>query len=318
LSKLGEQLFSQVAEHVAKGRIRLAIVGLTPAGLELMAAAEEIGGHAALFDPTKETNSQPHLSPWADLAEFEPDVVVIASDEDKERLLLAAALILDGRPAPHCVLGGLKHQEVSDSRFADLEAPALVPSYATGHPHTRVHLFDCLRSAGAHGHSGAIVELGAFKGGTSVWLAKAAEQLGLHDSPVIAFDAWDGFPPRRSLLDLYEHPRCVFRDFEAVRSYTEPYGIELVAGDIYETAPSRLANEPVLLAFVDTDNYSGTRRALETIVPNLVAGGSIVFDHYFTTSDYVYTIGERIAAQQALSEAGFFHLHGTGVFLKTD
>jgi O-methyltransferase len=132
---------------------------------------------------------------------------------------------------------------------------------------------------------------------------------------VIGFDAWDGFPPRRSLLDLYEHPRCVFRDLEAVRAYTEPYGIELVAGDIFETAPRRLNDQPVLLAFVDTDNYSGTRAALKPIVANLVPGGAIVFDHYFTTPDYVYTVGERIAANEAISDAGLLHLSGTGVFI---
>jgi len=159
------------------------------------------------------------------------------------------------------VLGGLGHQDARDPVFDELEAPALVTSYATGHPYTRAHLYDCLRSAAAHGRSGAVVELGAFKGGTAVWLAKAVGRLGLRDTPVIAFDAWDGFPPRRSLLDLYEHPRCVFRDLDGIRRATEPYGIELVPGDIFETAPARLPREPVLLAFVDTDNYSGARAA---------------------------------------------------------
>jgi len=165
------------------------------------------------------------------------------------------------------------------------------------------------------GRRGAVVELGAFKGGTSVWLAKATAGLGLSDCPVIAFDAWDGFPPRRSLLDLYEHPRCVFRDLEAVRAYTMPYGIELVVGDIRETVPRRLVKDPVLLAFIDTDNYSGTQAALEPILTNLVTGGAIVFDHYYTTADYPYTVGERIAAEQVLGDAGLLHLHGTGVFV---
>jgi hypothetical protein len=34
-----------------------------------------------------------------------------------------------------------------------------------------------------------------------------------------------------------------------------------------------------------------------------------------TTPDYVYTVGERIAATEALQEAALLHLHGTGVFV---
>lgn len=318
MTRPADELLEGLSSYLAAGDLRVAVLGLSGEALEVLDGAESFGAAAAIFDPDAEPGIHPRLLPWAELAGFGPQVIVIASDEGKEDLLSAAASALDGTPVPHCVLAGLGHQgRMEDPLFERLEAPALVPSYATGHPYTRAHLYDCLRDAATHGRSGAIVELGAFKGGTSVWLAKAARGLGLTGSPVIAFDSWDGFPPRRSLLDLYEHPRCIFRDIEAVRAYTKPYGIELVSGDIYETVPERLADEPVLLSFVDTDNYSGTRRALEVILPNLVAGGAIVLDHYFTTDDYVYTVGERIAAREALGESGLLNLRGTGVFLKT-
>jgi O-methyltransferase len=316
MSVFAAGLIEQSTAHLAAGRTKVGVIGLGPVALEVSTALEALGGEVAVFDPRQPNGGHPPLSRWEDLAATKPSLVVIASDADKELLLRLAAEVLDGQsPLPEVVLAGLAHQEAIDDLFEELDAPALVRSYATGHPHTRVHLYECLRAAAAKGREGAIVELGAFKGGTSVWLAKAATALGLHNSPVIGFDAWDGFPPRRSLLDLYEHPRCVFRDLEAVRAYTEPYGIELVAGDIRETAPARLAGESVLLAFVDTDNYSGARAALEPIVANLLPGGAIVLDHYFTTSDYAYTVGERIAASEAFRDAGLFHLHGTGVFI---
>jgi O-methyltransferase len=317
MTRTADELLEGLTRYLAAGDLGVAILGLTGEALEVLGGAESLGAAAAIFDPDAGPGTHPRLLPWAELADFGPQVIVIASDEGKEGLLTAAASALDGSTIPHCVLAGLGHQDREDALFEHLEAPALVPSYATGHPHTRAHLYDCLRDASTHGRSGAIVELGAFKGGTSVWLAKAARRLGLTSSPVIAFDYWDGFPPRRSLLDLYEHPRCVFRDIDAVRAYTQPHGIELVPGDIYETVPDRLPDEPVLLAFVDTDNYSGTRRALEFILPNLVPGGAIVLDHYFTTDEYVYTVGERIAAREALGGSGLLNLRGTGVFLKT-
>ena len=128
-------------------------------------------------------------------------------------------------------------------------------------------------------------------------------------------DSWAGFPPRRSVLDLYEHPRCVFTDLEAVRAYVEPFGVKLIAGDISDTY-RQLEGVPLLLAFFDTDNYSPARAALELCADQLVVGGSIVFDHVATVPDYIDTLGERMAAYEVLGARAFLHLHGTGVFTK--
>lgn len=319
MSKLEHDLRAQLTEQLAHGRSRVAILAASPEAIALAADVRRLAGTDALvgiFDPDVSEVAWP-MRPWPELAHARAEVLAIASDAGKERLLTAAAALLDPTgQLPEVILTGTAHQQFADPLFAELGAPAMVPSYATGHPHTRVHLYQSLLFAAAHELSGAVVELGAFKGGTTVWLARAVARLGLKDTTVIGFDSWDGFPPRRSLLDLYEHPRCVFTDLAAVRAYTEPYGIELVPGDIAVTAPQRLASEPVLLAFIDTDNYSGTRAALDTIIPNLITGGAIVFDHYATTRDYLYTIGERLAAKQALAGSGLLHLHGNGVFIK--
>lgn len=319
MSEMSEVLIAEAAAALGSGAARVAVIGLCAEALVVTAALEELGGEVSIFDPRPESTEHPRIRQWSELGPSDPDLVVIALDAEKEKLLRAVADVLDKKdPLPQVVLAGLGHQGQVDSLFEDLEAPALVPSYATGHPYTRAHLYDCMKAAAANGREGAIVELGAFKGGTSVWLAKAAAALGLRNCPVIGFDAWDGFPPRRSLLDLYQHPRCVFKDIDAVRRYTEPYGIELVIGDIADTAPVRLKSVPVLLAFVDTDNYSGARAALEMIVENVVPGGAIVLDHFHTTGEYTYTVGERIAASEVLANSGFLHLSGTGVFVNLD
>ena len=234
MSSFSATLLRNITELLADSPGRTAILGHTSTGLEAAALVRRLAGEAALigvFDPDLQVPTS-GVQPWDTLTPSSPEVLVIAADAGKERLLLAAATALDEHgPLPRVALAGIAHQEQPvDEIFDTLEAPALVPSYATGHPHTRAHLYDCLASAATTGRSGAIVELGAFKGGTSVWLAKAAAALGLHDTPVIAFDSWDGFPPRRSLLDLYEHPRCIFRDIDAVRAYTAPHNIETGRG----------------------------------------------------------------------------------------
>lgn len=294
------------------------ILGATAAGLEVQAQLLALGlGRfcIGLTAPGAITTAS-YLLPWQAAVEQPVTYLVVADDQDKRELLNAyEASAPTGPPFPRVILSGIAHLNFRDELYDELNAPALVPSYATGYPFTRVHIFQHLQAAAANGLSGAIVELGAFKGGTTAWLAGVADRLHL-DGPVLAFDSWDGFPPRRSLLDMYEHPRCVFKDIESVRAYLEPRGVELVLGDIADTAPARLANTPVLLAFVDTDNFSPAFAALQTLRDNVVAGGAIVFDHYTTTEDYIYTLGERIAGQRALVDHGFMQVHGTGIFVR--
>jgi hypothetical protein len=89
----------------------------------------------------------------------------------------------------------------------------------------------------------------------------------------------------------------------------------VVAGDIAETY-KRLDGMPLLLCFFDTDNYTPAVPALELCADQLVSGGAIVFDHYATLPDFIYTLGERMAADEALADRGLLHLHDTGVFVK--
>jgi O-methyltransferase len=294
---------------------RIALLGFTAATLAVDRALREAGlQHRILgiYDDPAPSGCRP----LSDLREQAHDLVVIGDDANKATILSAYRSTVGELPRPPAVvLAGTAHLDYRDPDFELLNAPALVPSYATGSPHTREHLFQCLQAAAAHDLRGAIVEFGAFKGGTTAWLARVAAHLGLIDSPVIGFDSWAGFPPRRSVLDLYEHPRCVFTDLDAVRTYTEQFGVQLVPGDITETY-RQLEGRPLLLCFVDTDNYSPARAALELCAEQLVVGGSIVFDHVATTSDYVDTLGERMAAYEVLSPLGFLHLHRTGVFTK--
>jgi predicted O-methyltransferase YrrM len=302
---------------VKNDRTRAVLLGFTVTSFTVRAALGHLGLGArivGIFDPELPNGQEPDVPPWSGLSEVEADLVVICDDTGKERLLRAFAE-LSGASGVDVVLAGMAHLDYRDPLYAELDAPAMVPSYATGHPHTRVHIFQFLQSAAAAGLQGAVVELGAFKGGTTAWLAKLVDRFDLK-AHVIGFDSWAGFPPRRSILDLYTHPRCVFTDVSTVRAYLEPLGVELVVGDIADTAPRRLEGVSILLAFVDTDNYSGSRRALETIVPNLVPGGAVILDHYWTTPEYLYTIGERMAAQDVLGGAGLLQVHGTGVFVK--
>lgn len=318
IDAFADVLVARTLERIAeRAPRRIAVLGFTPAGLAVHAALTASGIDirvVGIFDDAPAADGL--ARPIAALAELKHDLLVVASDENKAECLLAyRSAVGEHRNPPDVVLAGIRHLEFRDEQFDRLNAPALVPSYATGSPYTREHLFQCLKGAAQAGRRGAIVEFGAFKGGTTAWLARVAADLGLDECRVIAFDSWAGFPRRRSVLDLYDHPRCVFTDLDAVRAYVAPFGVELIPGDIAETY-TVLAGEPLLLCFFDTDNYSPTRAALTLCAEQLVIGGSIVFDHVATTPDFVETLGERIAAYEVLSVPGFLHLHGTGVFTR--
>lgn len=318
-SALAHDLLSQLLPRLLSEPGPVLLLGRTAAAFQLTVQLQTLGlaDHLlGIADPaTPGDGHPPSTLPWGRTATLEPRYLVVCSDAHKEALL--RRFVSDRNTAaalPTVVLSGMTHLAFADAAFAESDAPALVPSYATGYPNTRIHMFQHLQAAARNGLAGAIVEFGAFKGGTTAWLARTARQLGL-DVSVLAFDAWDGFPPRRSLLDMYEHPRCVFRDLPAVHGYLEPLGVELVEGDISDTA-ARLQDTPVLLAFIDTDNYSPAHAALRAVAENVIPGGAIVFDHYTTSSDYLYTLGERMAGQDVLRDRGFLHIHDSGVFIR--
>jgi O-methyltransferase len=316
-SALANDLLDQLLTKLVAQPGTILLLGRTAAALRVRAQLFDLGFGEQILgvaDPDVLIADEPWSLGWEEISRH-TDYVVVASDADKERLLSRFTKERGGGDGlPTLLLSGMGHLDFRDRDYDWTDAPALVPSYATGYPFTRVHMFQHLQAAAANGLNGAIVEFGAFKGGTSAWLARTARFLGL-DSRVYAFDSWDGFPPRRSVLDLYEHPRCIFRDLAAVRAYLDPFGVELVEGDIVVTAEV-LEDIPILLGFVDTDNYSPAHAALTAIADNVVPGGAIVFDHFTTTADYLYTLGERMAAREVLATRGFLQIHGSGVFLK--
>lgn len=252
------------------------------------------------------------MRPFQALSEATCGVLVVAADVEKEDLLCAALPFICG--TPKVIVAGYGHLGFRDAVFDEELAQLLVPSLANGYPHSLVHLYQCLANAARPGLAGVVAEFGMFKGGTTMFLSRLIERLG-QSWPVIGFDTFGGFPPRRSALDMYDHPGCVFTDLAAVRRYLDGRDIEIVSGDITETW-RRLEVEDLVLSFIDTDNYTPARAALDVARERTVPGGAIVFDHFTGTSRFRYTLGERIAGRILLDDSRWFHLHGTGVFYR--
>jgi O-methyltransferase len=296
-----------------------AVLGLTPVALRLLASLATTGldrAVTAIYTPHGDHSPGSPLTvpvrPLAALGEAGHRVLVVAADAEKEDLLLAALPHIAG--TPKVIVAGYGHLAFRDRAFDEAQSQLLVPSLANGYPHSLAHLYQCLANAARLGLSGTVAEFGIFKGGTTMFLSRVIERLGV-TWPVIGFDTFGGFPPRRSPLDMYDHPDCVFTDQASVRRYLDGRDIEIVAGDIAETC-RRLEGEDLVLTFIDTDNYTPASAALEVVRDRTVPGGAIVFDHFTGTDRFRYTLGERIAAQALLDDPRWFNLHGTGVFYR--
>lgn len=314
------KLLEDTESQILGGGGLVGVLGLTPVTLRLLASLGSVGlsrAVEAVYASAEEgSTAAPALSapvrPLQALRDAKSGVLVVAADAEKEDLLQAALPFISG--TPKVIVAGYGHLAFRDGLFQEEQAELLVPSLANGYSNSLIHLYQCLVNAARLELSGVVAEFGIFKGGTTMFLSRVIERLGMN-WPVIGFDTFDGFPPRRSPLDMYDHPGCVFTDVAAVRRYLDWRDIEIVAGDIADTA-RRLESEDVVLSFIDTDNYTPARAALKVVRERTVPGGAIVFDHFTGSNKFRYALGERIAARALLDDPGWFHLHGTGVFYR--
>lgn len=311
------KLLEDVERELLGGARSVGILGLTSVTLRLLTSLAPSGlitAVEAIYATGAVLENGPPLSipvrPFAALTESRHDVLVLAADEDKEDLLRAALPFVQG--TPKVIVAGYGHLRFRDTVFREELAQLLVPSLANGYPNSLTHIYQCLTNAARLNLRGVVAEFGMFKGGTTMFLSRVIERLGM-DWRVIGFDTFGGFPPRRSLLDMYDHPDCVFDDLAAVQRYLRGRNVEIVPGDIVETC-HRLDEEDLVLSFIDTDNYTPAKAALDIVQQCTVIGGAIVFDHFTGVDRFRYTLGERIAASVLLDDARYFHLHGTGVF----
>jgi hypothetical protein len=310
-------LKEKVIEKIREGKKQLVVWGLTPSCLQLLSEIHQAGLLDRIVgvvdsDPCKQGQTVDHLKVVApdEIKNLAVDVLVIASDEEKETILRQFAAI-DQR-TPEVVLSGSKHYAFRNALFEEVVSSLPVRSIAGGYPLMLTHIFQCLEYLVSSGCNGAVAEFGVFQGGTFAIIGKTLRRLGWAGK-IYGFDLFGEPVTRRSVMDVFS-PGKYSPDYDTVKRYCEPYGVDLIRGDISETHKI-LKGVPLMFSFFDTDYYTPTRAALEMCYEQTVQGGVIAFDHYFSEG-WEDTIGERIAAREALEGKPVFHLHGTGIFLK--
>ena len=105
-----------------------------------------------------------------------------------------------------------------------------------------------------------------------------------------------------SILASSYDPEALDKLQEAIKRHRLEHRVEIVIGDITQTLPKYLADNPgfrISLLHCDLDAYAPTRVTLESAWPRLVAGGLAVFDDYG-----IPWWGEADAVDEFLSSLG--------------
>ena len=150
---------------------------------------------------------------------------------------------------------------------------------------------------------GAIVEIGSFKGRSTVMLAKVASHYS--GDPVVAID------PHNSpiLLDHQADPEASsYRDFVAsMQAAGVSHHVE--AHRAYSTDVASSWNRPIRLLWIDGDHsYEGAKKDLDGFFPHLAPGGVVAFhDALNEFPGPIRVFVEDVLRSDRFGPAGFVH-----------
>jgi len=112
-------------------------------------------------------------------------------------------------------------------------------------------------------HSQNVVEVGAYKGASTVYLSLAAHKVGKR---VKSFELFSGLPTSDSLLDPGFYPGQYSSELAEYEQQVANYGIrdvvDLVIGDARQTLLPAIENEGFSVAFLDVDVYEVMKELL--------------------------------------------------------
>lgn len=249
---------------------------------------------------------------YYDLNNISYDAVIIPYNKEKEEVLIT--FMKYEKQITKIIISGNENYSFSDKAYNNILRSCSVKPKSGGYPNILVHIFQSIKYLSKNQKFGDVAEFGVYQGGTTVFIAKTLQYFN-NPSKIYGFDTFTGFPPPKTSLDLFYEKKYQLTNYDTVKKYCLPYNIELVEGDILDTCDI-LKERRLSFVFFDTDNYSPTRKALDICVSQLIPGGILAFDHFYSP-DWLLTVGERIAAKQVLDQhENIVNLHGTGIFFK--
>lgn len=165
--------------------------------------------------------------------------------------------------------------------------------------------------------SGAILEVGVYRGGTGAIIAKAAEKSGIKTTVYLA-DTFTGVVKASKEDSRYKGGEHADTSEEKVKQLLRSLDIgnvEILKGIFPEDTAHLIKEEQFRFCHIDVDVYQSSKDILEWLWEKILPGGMIVFDDYgFSGTDGVTQVVEE---QRTRKDALVLHnLNGHGIIIK--
>jgi hypothetical protein len=134
-----------------------------------------------------------------------------------------------------------------------------------------------------------VAEIGVFKGGTTMFMARCLQEFGLPNPHLYAVDTFEGHAAEDvnpSADDATRHKAGKFSDtdYESVRDYLAPVPYAKVIKGRIQDAYGQIPDPVIHLVHMDVDLYEPTAWMLPRFHERIPVGGIIILDDYHQTS----------------------------------
>ena len=201
--------------------------------------------------------------------------------------------------------------------------PGFLAAYSSIRPNTLVDIYRCWELWSLVGQTeklgGAILEVGVWRGGTGILMAKRA-QLGAVQDPVYLCDTFEGVVKAGEHDTIYrggEHSDTNRNIVEDLARKLNVENVRILEG-IFPDATADLVDPGVRfrLCHIDVDVYSSARDVMNWVWTRMVPGGIVVYDDYgFSACEGI----TRFVNEQVMEKDRFVvhNLNGHALVIKT-
>jgi O-methyltransferase len=174
-------------------------------------------------------------------------------------------------------------------------------------------------AAGSAPLTGALVEVGTWRGGSGALIAASARRAGILD-PIYLCDTFRGVVKAGDRDPFYEggeHADTSREVVEELCSRLGLSGVEVLEGVFPEETARRIPTDVrVRFCHIDVDVHDSARDAFDWAWPRLVPGACVVFDDY--GAEGCSGVTELVDAQRGLPDRVVIHnLNGHGIVVRT-
>lgn len=161
---------------------------------------------------------------------------------------------------------------------------------------------------------GNIIEIGVWRGGTALLLAKAAP-----NSLIYLCDTFRGVVKAGKQDNVYkggEHSDTHEDEVAALLNQNNSLNYKILKGIFPEDTSSQIQDQVFKLCHIDVDVYDSAKDIFEWIWPRLIKGGIVVFDDYgFAACEGITKLVNEIA-ESNLDLTFLYNINGHGILIK--